>query len=315
MGFDALLGNQRLRENLSQSIGRGRISHFYLISGPMGSGKRTLARLLAAAILCPQAHKPCLSCSVCRKVMADTHPDLITVTDPERKTVPVKIVREAREDMYVRPNEADHKIYLFPQELGLEGQNALLKILEEPPPYGVFILLSDNPDKLLPTVRSRCTELSLSALPDDLLRSQLSARFPGADAEDIEGAIRRSGGYLGQALALLEEGSVQCPHTQSFVESFSRRDPLLLMQLLVPMERWKRDQILPVLIRWEQTLHSALICRSGMAVSSAAARQLSAARSSQELMAAIGHLQKTIVYIQGNVSVAAACGYLEWALR
>ena len=315
MGFDALLGNQRLRENLSQSIGRDRISHFYLISGPAGSGKRTLARLLAAAILCQQAHKPCLSCPVCRKVMADTHPDLITVTDPERKTVPVKIVREAREDMYVRPNEADYKIYLFPQELGLEGQNALLKILEEPPPYGVFILLSDNPDKLLPTVRSRCTELSLSALPDDLLRRHLSARFPGADAEDIEGAIRRSGGYLGQALTLLEEGSVQCPHTQNFVESFSRRDPLLLMQLLVPMERWKRDQILPVLIRWEQTLHSALICRSGMAISSAAARQLSAARSSQELMAAIGHLQKAIVYIQGNVSVAAACGYLEWALR
>ena len=108
------------------------------------------------------------------------HPDFITVEDPEHKNVAVKIVRQIREDMFVRPNEASYKIYLFPQELGIEGQNALLKTLEEPPKYGVFILLTDNPDKLLPTVRSRCTELKLLPLAPEVLKKQLRQDFPAA---------------------------------------------------------------------------------------------------------------------------------------
>ena len=315
MGFEMLLGNERLRENLSRSIERGHIAHFYLISGPEGSGKHTLARLLAAAIHCTGDTKPCLRCGACRKVMADTHPDLITVMDPEHKNVAVKIVRQAREDIYIRPNESARKVYLFPQEMGIEGQNALLKILEEPPAYGVFILLSDNPEKLLPTIRSRCTELKLTALPEALLRTTLQKQFPEAAPEDIQGAMIRSGGYLGQARQLLEEGSVQCPHTEQFVRCFTARDTMELLSLLVPMERWKRDQLLSVLTRWEEMLQSALVCRSGMPALTASVRQLSVSRSSAELLSAIRHIQKAITYAQGNVSVAAICGYLQWALQ
>ena len=178
MGFDTLLGNTRLKENLISSLNRGHISHFYLISGPAGSGKHTLARLLSAAILCSGEDKPCGRCVPCRKVMENLHPDVITVEDPEHKTVAVKIVRQFREDVFVLPNESDYKIYIFPQELGVEGQNALLKVLEEPPKYGVFLLLTDNPEKILPTVRSRCTELKLQALPEALLKAPCNRIFP-----------------------------------------------------------------------------------------------------------------------------------------
>ena len=317
MGFEGLLGNQRLRENLSRSIRRGHVSHFYLISGPEGAGKKTLSRLMAAAILCKEAHKPCMTCPACRKVLSGSHPDFITVDDPEKKTVPVDLIRQARADIYVRPNESDKKIYLFPraQDMGIPGQNALLKVLEEPPAYGVFILLTDNPEKLLPTVRSRCTELTLTALPEDILRSQLQSRFPEAGQEEIRGAIARSGGYLGQALTLLEEGSVQCPHTEAFAKAFQNRDTMGLVQTLVPMEKWKRDQLLPVLNRWMEVLQNALLCRSGIPASTQMAQQLSIARSSSELLEAIRHIQKAITYTQGNVSVAAVCGYLSWVLR
>ena len=317
MGFDTLLGNERLKENIGRSIGRGRISHFYLISGPAGSGKRTLARLLAAAILCKEADKPCLRCNSCRKVMGAAHPDYITIDDPEKKTVPVDLIRQARADIYVRPNEADKKIYLFPraQDMGIPGQNALLKVLEEPPAYGVFILLTDNPEKLLPTVRSRCTELTLTALPEATLRKHLVQEFPQADGDALAAAISRSGGYFGQARAILEDGAAVSPQTEQFAESFSRRDSLALTQTLVPMEKWKRDQLIGELEQWIALLHGALVCRSGMAASSPLARSLGAARSSEELMDAIVHLQKATNYAQSNVSPAAVCGFLVWALR
>ena len=317
MGFEGLLGNERLKENLKTSVSRNRLSHFYLISGPAGSGKRTLARLLAAALLCRSEDKPCLHCPACRKVMADTHPDFITIDDPEKKTVPVELIRQARADIFVQPNEADRKIYLFPrgQDMGIPGQNALLKVLEEPPAYGVFLILTDNPEKLLPTIRSRCVELSLHGLPEQVLRRQLQQTFPDTEQEAISAAIARSGGYLGQAKALLEEGNTISPQTKGFVQSFCQRDTVGLLQVLVPMERWKREQLLETLFQWTELLQSALVCRSGMPVLSAMARELSTARSSPELMDAVRHLQKAIQYTQGNVSVAAICGYLEWALR
>ena len=315
MGFEGLLGNERLKENLRQSLSKGHASHFYLISGPAGSGKHTLARLLSAALMCTGNQRPCLQCNSCRKVLENIHPDYITVTDPEHKHVAVKIVRQIRDDMFIRPNEGEKKIYLFPQELGIEGQNALLKILEEPPAYGVFLLLTDNPQQLLPTVRSRCVHLALQPLADDLLRWELERRMPQASPEAITAAISRSGGFLGQALQYLSDEDSQLPQTQIFLQAFSQRDSLLLAQTLVPMEKWKRDQLIPALQQWRTGLQWALQCRSGMPGASALVAELATKRSSAELNQAIAQLQKAITYAQGNVSVAAVCGWLQWALR
>ena len=315
MGFEELLGNQRLRDNLTKSLSRGRISHFYLISGPQGSGKRTLAKLLASSIFCRESGKPCGHCLPCRKMKSGNHPDFITVEDPEHKNVAVRIIREFREDVFIRPNESDHKIYLLPQELGIEGQNALLKILEEPPAYGVFILLTDNPEKLLPTIRSRSTELALQPLEPELLRRALEREFPKAEAGSIQAAVDRSGGYLGQARKLLEEGSSLSVQTEGFVRSFSGRNSLELVQTLAPMEKWKRDQLIPELIQWMSLLEAALAGRSGAGVVNPLASRLGASRSSQELLSAIRALQKAVEYAQGNVSPAAICGWLLWSLR
>lgn len=315
MGFEALLGNERLKENLTGSLRRGRISHFYLISGPAGSGKHTLAKLLAAAILCGKENAPCGICNACRKVFDGNHPDFITVTDPDHKNIAVKIVREMRDDIFIRPNEADYKIYLFAQDLGIEGQNALLKVLEEPPKYGIFILLTDNSEKILPTVRSRCTELSLTGLPQDILRQTLGREFPEAAAADLDAAISRCGGFLGQARRILESGEAVAPQTKAFAESFTARDALALMQVLAPMEKCKRDQLTELLTQWLELLEDALAARSGMRASTALSRQLSTNRSSQELLCAIRALKKASEYTQSNVSPAAVCGWLSWTLR
>ena len=315
MGFERLLGNQRLKENLEAAVKNNRISHFYLISGPEGSGKHTLARLLAAAAVCRGSSRPCLRCPACRKVMENNHPDVITVEDPEHKNVAVKLIRQFRDDVFIRPNEADRKVYLFPQEMGVEGQNALLKILEEPPAYGVFLLLSDNPEKLLPTVRSRCVELKLLPLPQEILRAALQQEFPQASTDAIAAAMTRSGGFLGQAKKLLSEDAALLPQTLSFAQSFGKRDPLGLLQTLAPMEKWKRDALIDCLNQWLQLLTESLSCRAGLPAAGDQARTISMGRSASEIRQAIWAVQKGLEYAQGNVSPGAICGWLSWALR
>lgn len=317
MGFEALLGNDQLKQNLEESLSKNHISHFYLISGPEGSGKHTLAKLLGAGILCQGRHRPCGTCEPCRKVFGNMHPDFITVDDPEKKTVTVDLIRQARSDMYIRPNESEHKIYLFPraQDMGIPGQNALLKVLEEPPKYGVFLLLTDNPDKLLPTVRSRCTELKLLPLSADILLAQLSRDYPAAGEAELRAAAVRSGGFLGQAKQLLESGEGVSPQTLGFVEAFSGKNSLTLVNTLVPMEKWKRDALSQILRQWLELMENALVCRSGVPAVSPLARQLSQTRSASDLLDAAQTLRKALDYTQSNVSPAAVCGYLQWALR
>lgn len=317
MGFEALLGNDRLKHNLAESLAKNHISHFYLISGPEGSGKHTLAKLLACAILCRGNSKPCGSCDPCRKILSGNHPDFITIDDPEKKTVTVDLVRQARADIYIQPNESDYKIYLFPraQDMGLPGQNALLKVLEEPPKYGVFLLLTDNPDKLLPTVRSRCTELKLLPLSRDILLPRLRQEFPQLAEEMLEAAWIRSGGFLGQAAQLLKNGESTPVQTQEFAAAFAASDPLGLTRVLVPMEKWKRDALAEILQQWLELMENALICRNGISTVSSHARTLSLSRTAEDLLQASHVLKKALEYTQSNVSPAAVCGWLQWALR
>ena len=197
----------------------------------------------------------------------------------------------------------------------MEAQNALLKVLEEPPAYGVFILLTDNPDKMLPTIRSRCTELNLQPLSRELLLPELSRQFPQAGAEDLEAAIQRSGGFLGQARTLLDTGNENQPQMEAFCRAFSENDPMELVSLLVPLERWSRDTLAQLLRSFRELLEEAMICRSGIRTLSPLSRKLASARSSQELYTAAQVLQKSETYLGSNVSPAAVCGYLSWALR
>ena len=316
MGFETLLGNDQLKENLHAARRKNRLSHFYLLSGPRGAGKHTLADLIAAAMLCKEPDGPCGVCRSCRKVLSHNHPDYITIDDPTKKTVPVDLIREARADIFIRPNEGDKKIYLFPraQDMGIPGQNALLKVLEEPPAYGVFLLLTDNPEKLLPTVRSRCVELKLRALPDGLLERKLREEFPDADSDRLAAAIGRSGGYLGQARELLS-GQGLSEHTMNFAAAFAARDVFGLQKLLTPMEKWKRDALIPALQEWLELLHQALLVRSGLPATTPQAAAIGTARSPRDLMHCCAALKKAMEYAQGNVSCAAVCGWLSWELR
>ncbi len=155
----------------------------------------------------------------------------------------------------------------------------------------------------------------MQALPEAVLRERLSRDFPQAEQEDISGAIARSGGFLGQAKALLEEGGTVPPQTESFVDALAIKNSLALTQTLVPMEKWKRDALMEILASWLEILESAMLSRSGIRVISPQARKLSQMRTGGELHEAALVLKKALEYTGSNVSPAAVCGYLQWALR
>jgi hypothetical protein len=164
-------------------------------------------------------------------------------------------------------------------------------------------------------VRSRCTELKLTALPEKELKRALEAQFPDAEPEAIDSAMARSGGFLGQAQQLLKDGGALAPQTESFAAAITEKNVLLLTQTLAPMEKWKRDQLLPVLQQWDRLVTEALMSRAGMAAVSGVARRLGEARNPRELSAMQESIAKAIEYTQSNVSTGAVCGWLAWELR
>lgn len=166
MPLTSLAGNRALKEQLLPRLAGGTLGHAFIVSGPTGSGKHTLASILARAMVCSgQGTKPCGSCPACKKALAGIHPDIVTIAPLEdKKAINVDQVRQMRADAYIRPNEAPRKVYILEQteQMRDEAQNAMLKLLEEGPAYAAFLLLTDNPGSLLITVRSRCEVLTLS---------------------------------------------------------------------------------------------------------------------------------------------------------
>ena len=232
MELTALLGNETIQQRLRNAQAKGQLSHCYLLCGPTGSGKHTLARYITAMMECTGAQKPCGRCPQCHKILTGAHPDVITVDEPDKVTIPVKLVREACADLYVRPNEGQKKIYVFPraQALNPQGQNALLKCIEEPPPYGAFLLLCEHAEQLLPTIRSRCVELALAPLPEALqarcffafgsaeehfkYRPAVMAAYPKGQFPVFEGydhmqyQIRDPEGFAAMLISVMETGKL-----------------------------------------------------------------------------------------------------------
>ncbi len=317
MGFESLLGNQRLKERLSSALSKGQPSHSYLITGPEGSGKHSLATLLAAALQCTGEHKPCCQCNACRKVLAGFHPDVITVDDTEKKTVSVALIRDAVSSLYIRPNEGHKKIYLIPRakDMRLEAQNALLKCIEEPPPYGVFLFLAEHSEQLLTTIRSRCVELRMSPLSDSILEAELNRRFPQGDPTVRSSAILRSEGYLGKAISLMEGNVSLLPQTEDFVRAYCSGDPAQLLSVLTPMERLKREQLREIFAEWIMMLSAALRVRSGLPSMHPLCEQLARSRSTAALLRGSNAIREAMELTDANVGAGHICGGLSILLR
>jgi len=140
------------------------LSHAYLITGGGRDSRMAYAQKLAAAYLCEGQRAPCGTCRHCRKAAAGIHPDVNRVTLAEdKREITVDQARGLRSDVYIRPNEGRRKVYIIDpaDSMNANAQNALLKVLEEGPAYAAFLLLAEQPGRMLETIRSRCEQLAL----------------------------------------------------------------------------------------------------------------------------------------------------------
>ena len=193
----------------------GRFPHALLIEGAPGSGKRTLAHEAAAMLLCRSSggseEIPCGACPSCRKMEKRLHPDLTVVgPEPKKQTIGVDAVRAVRENAWIAPHEADRRVFLIPeaQNLTAAAQNALLKLIEEPPEAAYFLFTVPSRSALLETVCSRASHLPLREMASPRRLAVLRQLRPGEDPALLE---RLAEGFptVGQALASLEDPAAQ----------------------------------------------------------------------------------------------------------
>lgn len=161
-----------LAENLDGLIKNRRLPHAIMLRGGSDALRDRLSLFLSMAFVCEGEEKPCGKCSHCVKAESGNHPD-ITVADPtaqNEKTFKIAVVREIKDDAYIIPNEAQSKVYILrsADKMNIQAQNALLKLIEEPPPYARFILECDSSAAMLETIMSRVTLFDLGANTDGI---------------------------------------------------------------------------------------------------------------------------------------------------
>ena len=168
MNFKYLLGNENVKEQISVLMESNRLPHAIIIEGEEGIGKKTFAREIAAALVCrSNENKPCYQCSQCHKAEKGIHPDIYEHTATGgANSFHIQTVRDIISDICMPPNEAEFKVYILGNAhcMNENAQNAILKVLEEPPAYAVFILTVENRSMLLETVLSRSVVLSLNGV-------------------------------------------------------------------------------------------------------------------------------------------------------
>lgn len=208
MTFDTITGHKQQKNILLRALSSQHVAHAYLFSGPDGIGKRMIALAFARALLCENGTS-CGGCSACIKVDHNNHPD-IHLLNADDSSIKIDQIRALQQELSLRPLEGSYKICLIDgaEYFTIGAANALLKTLEEPQPGTLIILLTNRPEKMLPTIRSRCQHLPFSRLPKQQLAAILKQKL---DLNDTEATV----------LAALSEGSFKKalgPNRELFLE-------------------------------------------------------------------------------------------------
>ena len=212
--FDGVIGQETVVRILKGSVDTGRTSHAYLFAGPKGTGKTTVARILAKALNCdkgPNSH-PCMECEHCRAITSGTDIDVIEIDAASNRGI--EEIRDLRESTRFVPARSRKKIFIIDEAhmLTVPAFNALLKTLEEPPDYVVFILATTEPQKLPETILSRCQRFDFKRISEtamfEYLQGLRNIEAPNITEEALHQIVALSGGSMRGAIGLVDQFSV-----------------------------------------------------------------------------------------------------------
>ena len=197
-----LLGHKNILDKLTLTITNNTVGHAYIFEGPDGIGKRETALSFSKMLMCEGKDFPCGICKACLLFSEQSNPDFQEIIS-EGKSIGVEDIRKITKDIVIRPLYSNYKIIIIndADKMTLQAQNALLKSLEEPPGYVVFILTAHSASALAPTIRSRCQKIQFSKLADREIEGILDDKYGFADRDFI---ISYADGVIGTALDLAE---------------------------------------------------------------------------------------------------------------
>lgn len=203
--MEYFLTKQKALKTLLTEARENREKHSYIFEGAKGIGKMTAAKMFAAAIHCEGENKPCFNCPSCKKHLAATHSDLIVIGE-DSPTIKVDDIRALTDELFIRPALSKKKIFIIENadNMNSDAQNALLKSFEEPPEYGIIILLSQNRENLLSTIRSRGTLVLFEPFMAEDIEKYVSQKYH-KEGDELRFIAKYSGGVIGRAIDICED--------------------------------------------------------------------------------------------------------------
>lgn len=206
MAFEKLLGNEVIKNLLSNAIETNHLLHSYLFVGNDGIGKSLFAKEFSKMILCfSETDKPCHECKSCKEFEGESHPDFLQIDSEDGKTIKIEQIRFLQGKIAEKPVTSAKKVYIINDcdLMTREAANSLLKTLEEPPTYAILILITTNESKLLATIRSRCTKIAFLPVSDAEIRQYLSKYELEENMTD--NMIKQCNGSIGRAIKIQSE--------------------------------------------------------------------------------------------------------------
>lgn len=205
--FKDVVGHKDIIQYIENAVKMDKVSHAYILNGEKGSGKKLLANLFAMSLQCDDREEDgdaCGKCKSCKQSLNSNQPDIIKVTHEKPNTISIDDIREqVNGDIGIKPYSSKYKIYIIADAdmMTVQAQNAILKTIEEPPEYAVIMLLTENAETLLPTIRSRCVMLKLRNTRDQLVKKYLMEQMQIPDYKaDI--CVAFAQGNVGRAIML-----------------------------------------------------------------------------------------------------------------
>ena len=308
MTYAGILGHERQKAILKRAQSSGRLAHAYLFEGPEGIGKRLVALALARSLFCA-TRNGCGECPACRKVDHQNHPDL-HIVEADGNTIKIEQIRALQKELSFRPLEGERKICVIEaaEKMNASSGNALLKTLEEPAGHALLILLTSQPDAVLPTILSRCQRLPFSRLPTATIRRALAEADAGNEAHAHILATLSDGSFhkaLGRDRDLYLE---RRKTILKAVTALSRGSYLPLFELAAELaeEKERLSEILDILRAFYRDL---LLCQHGWPEDDLVNRDLidkirriAAQESPQTLLRKIEAINAAYFHLERNVN-------------